>query len=153
MTNFLEKLQENIELHLNSHKSFQSIPVLRHQQSNFESCLNEFVQTGVGLCIVILNPIPIRIIPGKDRVTFEEILLRIQVIENYCTNDISISSLSVAEEISRCLHHYHPSLTGWQGWLVLSEKFPWKEIIDEQKNNRYILEINFQVRGSTINLH
>lgn len=152
MTNFLEKLQENIELHLNSHKPFQSIPVLRHQQSNFESCLNEFVQTGVGLCIVILNPIPIRIIPGKDRVTFEEILLRVQVIENSCTNDIAISSLSIAEEISRCLHHYQPTLKDWQGWLVLSEKSPWKEIKDEQKNNRYILEINFQVRGSTINL-
>lgn len=148
MTNFLEQLQENIEGYLNSHKSFRSIPVIRHQQSNFESCLSELVHSGMGICIVVLNPIPLRIIPGKERVTFEEILLRIQVIENACINMSNVSSLSVAEEISRCLHHYHPMLKNWLGWLALSEKLPWKEIKDEQKNSRYILEINFQVRGT-----
>jgi len=151
MNSFLENLQESIEVHLNSHKTFRDIPVLRHQQSNFESCLNEFVQTGVGQCIVILNPIPIRIIPGKERVTFEEILIRIQVIENAGTYSGKISSLSLAEEISRTLHHHPIVLSNWAGWLVLNEKLPWKEIKDEQKNNRYILEINFQVRGTIIN--
>lgn len=148
MNNFLEKLQETIEVYLNTHASFKSIPVLRHQQSNFESCLHEFVQTGIGLCIVILNPLPIRIIPGKVHVTFEEILLRIQVIENSCTNVKDISSLSIAEEISRCLHRYQATLNGWQGWLVLCEKNPWKEIKNESKNSRYILEISFHIRGS-----
>lgn len=151
MNSFLENLQESIEVYLNSHKSFLAIPVLRHQQSNFESCLNEFIQTGIGQCIVILNPIPLHIIPGKERVIFEEILIRIQVIENAGTHSSQISSLALAEEISRSLHHHHFSLPNWAGWLALNEKLPWKEIKDELKSNRYILEINFQVRGTIIN--
>lgn len=138
MNNFLEKLQHSVELQLNSR--FLSVPVIRH----FESCLNEFVKIGVGLCIVVLNPIPMRIIPGENQVTFEDILLRIQIVESAYTT--GMTALSLAEDISQCLHHFQPSLSGWKGWLTLTE---WKEIKDKQ--GRYILEINFQARGSTTN--
>lgn len=151
MNNFLETLQRSIEIHLNSHKSFQSIPVFHHDQSNFESCLTQFIQTGIGQCIVVLNPIPLRIIPTKERVTFEEILIRIQVIENPCTTTNQISALSLAEEISQILHHHAITLPNWKGWLALNEKTPWKEIQDNQNTNRYILEIHFHVCSTIIN--
>lgn len=147
--NFLENLQQAVERYLNLQKIFKEIPVLSHQESNFESCLTEFVTTGVGLCILVLNPIPLRIIPGKDRVAFEDIQIRVQVIESPCTNQSGLSTLSVAEHVSQCLHHFQPTLDGWKGWLLINENHPWKELKDPQKTGRYILEITFQAKGST----
>lgn len=139
---FLEQLQHSVEIQLNRQDAFLSVPVISHQTSNFESCLNELVQTGLGLCIVVLNPIPLRIIPGA-KVVFEHIHLRIQVIESPCTNTTGMTALNLAEQISLCLHHFQPPLSGWKGWLTLTE---WKELKDKQ--DRYILEICFQAHGS-----
>lgn len=157
---FLEKLQKQVEIHLNSQQIFKEIPVLSHQINNLESCINEFIQTGINLCILILNPLPIRIIPTPTHIAFEDIKLRVQVIESFCPShsirqtlgetNTSPSILNTAEHISNILHNFKPSIDGWKGWLTLDETNPWTEIKDPQKSGRYIIEINFHIRGSTI---
>lgn len=149
-TSFLETIQHRVESHLNAQTVFKDIPVFSHQESNLENCLNEFIQSGIGLCIVILNPIPLRIIPAIDVLAFEDIQLRVQVIESPCTNTSKITVLSVAEHISAILHNFRPMITSWKGWITLDELHPWTEIKDPQKTGRYILEINFHIRGSTM---
>lgn len=150
---FLETIQNQIEIHLNQLKAFKDIPVLSHQDSNLDACLNEFVQTGIGLCILILNPIPIRITPIANNIAFEDIKLRIQVIESPCTNSSKTSALSVAEHLTKALHNLHPIIPGWKGWITLDQLNPWLEIKDSQKTSRYILEINFHIHGSTIKIN
>lgn len=152
INSFLEEIQKQVEQHLNTQKVFKDIPVLSHQESNFESCLNELIQTGVGLCILVMNPLPLRIIPITTNIAFEHIQLRVQVIESACTNTSQISALSIAEFITHSLHNFQPSISGWKGWLTIDESQPWKEIKDTQKSGRYIIEINFHIRGSTIKL-
>lgn len=141
---FLETLQRSIESHLNKQEVFLNVPVISHQESNFEACLKELVHSGMGSCIVVLNPIPLRIIPQKDSISFEDIYVRVQVIESACSNTAELSCLDLAEKVSQYLHHFSPPINGWKGWLALSE---WKEI--KGKEGRYILEISFQVCGSS----
>lgn len=145
---FLEKLQIEIERKLNVDPVLNDIPVMAHRQSDFEACLKEFVQAGVGLCVVVMNPIPKRIIPNNDNIAFEDIALRVEVIENTCTNISERSALSLAEHISRLLHHYKPKLDNWIGWLSLAGNQPWKEMSEGGKFGRYILELSFNVSGS-----
>lgn len=149
---FLDRLQGEVDRYLNANYVFKDIPVISHRQSDFESCVDEFAQTGVGLCIVVLNPIPNRIVPGDAGVAFEDIQIRVQVIESACTNATGLTALMVAEEISRCLHHFQPELNDWFGWLSIQEKQPWKETKDTEKLGRYMLEVNFQAKGSIIQL-
>ena len=145
---FLDRLQNEVDKHLNTQDVFKEVPVIRHNQSDLSSCINEFAQTGVGLCIVVLNPIPCKIVPSDASVAFEDIWIRIQIIESACTNTTSLTALMVAEAISQRLHHFQPDIKEWTGWLSIHEKLPWKEIKDNERLGRYILEVNFQAKGS-----
>lgn len=148
MNSFLEQIQNDIEQHLIAQPIFRGIPIISHQESNFENCLNEYVQTSTGLSILVLNPLPLRIVPVGNHISFEDIQLRIQVIESPCTNTLKRTALSTAEYVSKILHNYQPTLKNWKGWLTINELHPWQEIEDPKKSNRYIIEIAFHIKGS-----
>lgn len=149
-TNFLENLQNDVERYLNTRPIFRETPVLSHKEGNLESSINEFIQAGIGLCVVVLNPMPIQLIPTESSVAFEEVSMRIQVIENPCSGLKSLNALKAAEAVSQNLHNFKPALEGWQGWISLQTHTPWKEIKDPFNLGRYILELSFYARGSIL---
>ena len=148
--NFLENMQLAVDRCLNGSKALADVPVLSRQQSDIQKCLEEFSQTGIGLCLLVLNPIPLKVASNGDKIAFEELSVRVQIIENPCTRGGQPGALFVAEHISKYLHNFQPKLDGWVGWLSLEEKLPWKEIKDPEKRGRYIVEVNFKATGSLI---
>lgn len=149
---FLENLQLHVEENLKFQDLFKDIPILSHRTNNVESCLNEHIESGTGLYILILNPLPLRIVPSSEYIGFEDIHLRIQITENICSNFFSLSALATAELVSKSLHNFRPLIKGWKGWIALDETHPWKEIKNFQNPNLYTIEINFHIRGSAVKL-
>jgi hypothetical protein len=148
MENFLDKIQNSIDRHLNSCPEFRTIPVISYKQSCSSPCLEEFSIMGTGICIIVCNPIPIKINSSSEKIAFEEFLIRVQIMEYTYSNDTGFSTLWVAEQISKRLHKYRPNVKEWSGWLNIVETTPWSEIRDTENLGRYILEIQFVAKGT-----
>lgn len=148
---FLEKLQHAIEIKLNTFPDFQNIPVISHRIDDMDATLDELVHSGTGLCVIIMNPLPTKIIPGKYSVAFETLHLRIQIIDAGCFAKKDFSPITLAEKITQILHNFKPTLPHWSGWLSIDTHKPWRELKDPENLGRYILELSFYANGSTLN--
>ena len=145
---FLENLQNTIEKKLNNNPSFENIPVIAHRQDDLDNCLQEFLDAGSDLCILVMNPLPTTIKPRTSQVSFEHSLIRIQIIDSGFPNVKKMSALAAAEFVSHSLHNFRPDIQNWSGCLKIDTKLPWREINDPQHLGRYILEVRFHTYGA-----
>ena len=137
MNSFLEDLQYDIARKLM--REYSGIPVFAYTADNLEVTLG----TSFGMSLVVMPPLPKRVVPNLPGLAYEKLSIRIRVIEIPSTNSTGYRPLGFVEDMCRKLNHWTPAFEGVETPLVISEENPWKEIRDPEKMGRFILEAEF----------
>lgn len=141
MTTYLEQLQQRVGQKI-AHLTPQ-IPVICYHPSCVQKRIDSVVKQGSGCCVLILHPLPQRVRPGVRGPIFEQVRLRIQLIENTYTLPKDLSILSLAQTISQNLHLECIQIGDWNACIQLQEKNPWQELKSPYPSTRSILQLEF----------
>ncbi len=140
---FFTELQAAVADRLNRKLELRGIPVLLRQASDFESRLEETVTTGLGICVVVLQPLPSKVAVATPGLSFSEIEAPVLIVENVLLNDTGQSALGLAEIVSRQLHQWTPLLPEIETALALDATSPWDVSQDLDEGNRNEFELTF----------
>ena len=139
MNSKLQQLQNLIKERLDNLGA--QIPVFSRNQSEVESSIDEVIQSGDGLCVVIMHPLPTKVQPHIRGPLFESVSVKVRVIENVYSNTSGSTLLEVAEQISERLHLWEIPLEANVTALSLLPYHPWKLLSKEVDRLRNVLEI------------
>jgi len=141
MSSRLQALQDAALTRLAAYPVLDTLNLSRHNASDTAGLVDEAVTTGIGLSVLVMPPLPERVAPGAPGPVFEEVELRVRVIENPWTNTTGLTALAVAERVSQALHLWQPQLPGWSAPLRLAGRRPWRELRERDNPERYTLEV------------
>ncbi len=140
----LEQLQDVVGAYL---AGAQELPVIVRRSGDMESRIDEAVQTGLGLCLLVMHPLPASVHPNLPGPVYESVSVRVRVIENAFSNRTGTGILTAAERVSELLHLWSPHLKAWPTSLSLNPRSPWKLLHDRDVGTRTILEIELFAAG------
>ncbi len=143
----LSQLQGAITQRLQSASALSGLTILTRSQSDLEARINEAIQRGRGLCLVVGHPMPERIVPDAAGPVAEAVLVPVDIYENIAIHTDTPTLLEAAEAVSARLHLWVPPLEGWSEPLRLAERRPWSELRDRGHPNRLGLRVELNVRG------
>jgi hypothetical protein len=144
----LSQLQSAVAARLRSDPALEAVPLLTRSQSDLAARIDEAVQRGLGLCVVVGHPLPERIVPDAPGPVAEAVGLAVEVVENIASTTAPLTALEAASAISRRLHLWRTGLAGWPEPLRLLERSPWREETDRRRPNRLVLAVRFILSGT-----
>ncbi len=145
---FFRELQEAVADRLRRKHELQGIPLFLRQSSDFESRLEETINTGLGICVVVLQPLPEKVAVATEGLSFSEIEQKILIVEDVLLNTSGQTALGLAEIISRQLHQWMPPLTDLDTALVLQATSPWDVDQKLKEGNRNEFELKFSLTAT-----
>jgi len=152
MTELLNPLQEAIIQRLCDRQELVGVPVLARQPANLDRCIAESAQSGAGVHIIVLQPLPRKVTPVTAGPVFEDILVTVRVTENAVVNNTGLSALGLAELIAKWLHLWQPTVTGISSALELQNTDPWDSVVNSLACDSAVIELKFVTAGSLAGL-
>jgi len=141
--NALVSLQSVVATYLSG---TQDLPVLTHQGAgDFESRIEEAIQSHTGACIIVSLPLPEKVHPHLPGPVFESVSLKVRIVENALSGESNL--LQSAEAVSALLHQFNPNLKAWPTRLILNPKTPWKLVSDRDAPMRSVVDLEFLASG------
>jgi hypothetical protein len=148
MSEILECLQNGVYEQLRGHRSLEGVEILVHGNGGFAEAMRGILRESLGLCIVVLCPIPISFRRNSPFPTTADVEQRIRVVEEMAVNNRSRRALSVAECVHRILSGMPLPESGFPYSLIPREREPWVLREDFSQGLRMEIELSFVAQVS-----
>ncbi|MDR1906828.1 MAG: hypothetical protein LBQ03_01230 [Puniceicoccales bacterium] len=140
----LEYFQDQIYAILRSKNDFQSLFIAGDKRSNFDAFCNQLAADGIGEGLLIMPPLPRKIIENVPGPVYEQIDFSVQIIENIITNQSGRSAILIAEKVAALFHLREINLGGNLWTIACRSKDPWTFEGDAHKN---VIAVHFTTMG------
>ncbi|MDR0340386.1 MAG: hypothetical protein LBH53_02380 [Puniceicoccales bacterium] len=143
MESALENLQEGVCERLRNHGDLAGLEVLNYRSSDLASALRVYAQESLGICVVVLPPLPLRFRGGSPRPCDVSVELQVRVVEDIGANRGHRRALEVAECIHKILAGAALSQGNLSHGLLPAGERPWTITENFPESTRLEIELRF----------
>ncbi|MDR2664643.1 MAG: hypothetical protein LBB14_03970 [Puniceicoccales bacterium] len=143
MDSVLENLQECAYERLRSHRDLAGLEVVNYRSSDLASALRVYGREPLGICAVVLPPLPLRFRGGSPQPCDVCVELQVRVVEDIGTNRGSRRALEVAECVHRILSGTGLAAGDLGYGLVPAGERPWTITENFPESTRLEIELRF----------